>query len=157
MCECEWRRSVRFTTSTIVGRASTSDDQVYDKTRPTKRRLPERRCTTRGVAHLTHLFRIDVFAASLIIVFAAHWKFFVWIWKLHVSMSILGVVYNFLFSALRHFPSNDPLARHNRIVPWQTLELRDVVYAEVYLGASCSFFSGVVLEAGSCVAAKIYI
>jgi len=84
-------------------------------------------------------------------------KIFVWIWKLHVSMSILGGVYNFLFSALRRVPNNDPLARHNRIVPWQTLELRDDVYAEEYLGAACSFSSGVDLEAGSCVTAKIYI
>jgi len=36
------------------------------------------------------------------------------------------------------------------------VELRDVVYAEEYLGAACSLFSAVELEAGSCVAAKIY-
>ena len=33
-------------------------------------------------------------------------------------------MYNFLFPVLHHVPSNDPLARHNRTVPWQTLELR---------------------------------
>jgi len=38
--------------------------------------------------------------------------------------------YNFLFSALRHVPSNDALAHNNRIVPWQTLEVRNVVYEE---------------------------
>jgi len=68
--------------------------------------------------------------------------------------TVLHQLYNFLFSALRHVPSNDPLARHNRIVPCQTHELRDVVHAEEYLGAACSLFSGVDLEAGSCVAAK---
>jgi len=66
-------------------------------------------------------------------------------------------MYHFLFPALHHVPSNDPLARHNRIVPWQTLELCDVVYAEEYLGAACSLLSGVDLEAGSCMAAKIYV
>jgi len=53
-------------------------------------------------------------------------------------MSILGV-HKFLFSTLRHDPRNDPLACHNRIVPQQTLELRDVVYAEEYLEAACGF------------------
>jgi len=60
-----------------------------------------------------------------------------------------GRVYNFLFLGLRHDPSNNPLGHHNRIVPLQTLELRDVVYAKEYLGAACSFFSGIDLEAGS--------
>jgi len=69
----------------------------------------------------------------------------------------IGSLYNFLFSALHHVPSNDPLARHNPIVPWQTLELCDVVYAEEYLGAACSLFSSADLEAGSYVAAKIYV
>jgi len=58
------------------------------------------------------------------------------VWKLQSVWKMLGTcwLYNFLFSALRHVPS-DALARHNRIVPLQTLELRDVVYAEEYLVA----------------------
>ena len=152
-----WSVNLVTTECTIVGRGSTSDDWVYDKIRPTKRRLSERQCNTRAVAHLTPLFRTNVFAVSLIIVFAAHWKFLCEFENCMWACQFWGGVYNFLFSALRHVLSNDPLARHNRIVPWQTLELRDDVYAEEYFGAACSFSSGVDLEAGSCVTAKIYI
>ena len=44
-----------------------------------------------------------------------------WSSTFFVQSPPLQELYNFLFSALRHVPSSDPLARHNRIVPWQTL------------------------------------
>ena len=61
-----------------------------------------------------------------------------------------------MFLAVIHWRVIIVLFRDRRLnyVMW-TLELCDVVYAEEYLGAACSLFSGVDLEVGSCVASKI--
>jgi len=66
-------------------------------------------------------------------------------------------MHDFLFSALRHVPSNVHWCVIIVLFCYRRLKLRDVFYAEEYLGATCSFFCGADLEAGSFVAAKIYI